>query len=195
MSRLSVAALSIIALVLVSRAARADDAAAQARVEAGPRWNLDARLGYAASWTTGQSYLALGAGLAAGLTLDVPIHFEVGALYHGGSTVMGENATIEYWSRNWSVLMHAAGGYQWTFAQRFLLRPQAIIGCVVISDEMRLGDVRREGFDALFVGGVGLVMHADLGGFHAGLDLRALSVPSRIASPIGGIYAAFGGEL
>jgi hypothetical protein len=192
MSRVSVAALSMIALAFGPSVARADDATAPPASQ--PRWHLDLRAGWAASWTTGQSYLGLGVGLAGGVTLPVPFHFEVGALYHGGSTVSAENDTIEYWSRNSSVLAHAAAGYDWNFDEGVVVRPQLIVGCVVISDSMRLGEVTRQGLEPLFVGGFGFVALAEFEGFHLGVDLRALSVPARIASPIGGIYALFGWE-
>jgi hypothetical protein len=192
MSRLSAAALLMTALVFGRAVARADDATAAPAP--GPRWHLDLRAGWAASWTTGQSYLGLGVGLAGGVTLKVPFHFEVGALYHGGSTVSAQNATIEYWSRNSSVLAHAAAGYDINFDEGVVVRPQLIAGCVVISDSMRLGDVTRKGLEPLFVGGWGVVALAEFKDFHVGLDLRALSVPSRIASPIGAMYALFGWE-
>jgi hypothetical protein len=192
MSRVNVAALLMIALASGGGVARADEAPAQPAP--GPRWHLDVRAGWAASWTTGQSYLGLGVGLAGGVTLRVPFHFEVGALYHGGSTVSAENDTIEYWSRNESVLAHAAAGYDVIFDAGVVVRPQLIVGCVVISDAMRLGEVKRNGLQALFVGGFGFVALAKFGGIHAGVDARALSVPARIASPIGGLYAVFGWE-
>jgi len=192
MSRVSAAAVLVIGLGFGGAVARADDATSQSGP--GPRWHLDARAGWAASWTTGQSYLGLGVGLAGGVTLRVPYHLEIGALYHGGSTVSAENATIEYWSRNSSVLAHAAAGYDVKFDEGVVVRPQLIIGCVVISDSMRLGEVTRKGLEPLFVGGFGLVALAEFEGFHVGLDMRALAVPSRIASPIGGMYALFGWE-
>ena len=49
MSRVSVAALVMIALACGGAVARADDAAAQPASE--PRWHLDVRAGWAASWT------------------------------------------------------------------------------------------------------------------------------------------------
>jgi hypothetical protein len=192
MSRVSMAALVMVALASGGTVARADDATAQPAAR--PRWHLDLRAGWGRSWTTGQSYLGLGIGLAGGVTLRVPFHFEVGAVYHGGSTVSAENATIEYWSRNSSVLAHAAAGYDWNFDEGVVVRPQLIVGGVLISDSMRLGEVTREGLQALFVGGFGFVALADFDDFHVGVDMRALSVPARIASPIGGMYLLFGWE-
>jgi hypothetical protein len=193
MSRVNMAALLVIALCSAGAIARADDATAEPASR--PRWHLDARVGWAESWTTGQSYLGVGAGVAGGVTLRTPFHFEVGALYHGGSTVSAENATTEYWSRNWSVLAHAAAGYDVSFDEGVVVRPQLIVGCVVISDSMRLGEVTREGVEPLFLAGFGFVALAEFDGFHVGVDMRALSVTARIASPIGGIYALVGWEL
>lgn len=192
MSRLSVAALLMIALVFGGAIARADDTTAEPA--SGPRWHLDLRAGWGRSWTTGQSYLGLGVGLAVGVTLRTPFHFEVGAIYHGGSTVSAKNATIEYWSRNSSVLALAAAGYDLQFDEGVVVRPQLITGCVVISDSMRLGDVSRKGLEPLYVGGFGFVALANFEDFHVGIDMHALSVPARIASPIGGMYLLFGWE-
>jgi hypothetical protein len=60
---------------------------------------------------------------------------------------------------------------------------------------MRLSELSRQGLDPLLAFGSGIVMLAYFGHVHAGIDGRALFVPSRVASPIGGIYAVFGFDL
>jgi hypothetical protein len=159
------------------------------------RWDLDTHMGYAASWTTGQSYLGFGTGLAAGVTLPFPVHFEVGAIYSAGSIDSAANRTIDYWSRQWSVLGHVAAGYDFAlFARRLVARPQAIVGCLLLADTTRLGAETRGGLDPLFTLGPGASLFVRFGDLHAGIDAHAFFVPSRVAAPIGAVYGLFGVE-
>ncbi|WP_437476328.1 hypothetical protein WME75_26145 [Sorangium sp. So ce1014] len=212
MSRLTCAAGLALAITVVAPAARGEGdvnaapapaARGERPVEAAPpaspppprRWSLGTRIGYAYAWNTGQSHLDLGTGLAGGVTFRVPIHLEIGVVYHGGSTISAGNDTIVYWSRQWSVLGHAAVGYELRrFANRFVVRPQMIVGGVFLSDTTQAGATKRHGVETLFTFGPGADLLVRFAGLHAGLDLRALFVPARVASPIGGIYGAFGFE-
>jgi hypothetical protein len=185
MPRLTCAALAL-AIGLVAPAARADD---------GPRWSLDARVGYATAWNTGQSYLGPGTGLALGVTFRVPIHLEIGAVYHAGSTVSAANDALVYWSRQWAVLAHAGVGYDVNLlARRLLLRPRVLFGGAFTSDTVQIGSDTRHTLDPTFTLGLGVDVLARFGGVHAGLDARALFVPSEVTAPIGGLYAVFGFE-
>ncbi|MFS8070507.1 MAG: hypothetical protein ACMG6S_29430 [Byssovorax sp.] len=208
MSRLTCSAGLALAITVVAPAARGEGdgnaapapaARGEGPVKAAPpppprlRWSLGTRIGYAYAWNTGQSHLDLGTGLAGGVTLRVPIHLEIGVVYHGGSTISAGNDTTFYWSRQWSVLGHAAVGYEFRrFAERFVVRPQMIVGGVFLSDTTQNGATERHGVETLFMFGPGADLLVRFAGLHAGLDLRALFVPARVASPIGGIYGVFG---
>ncbi|MDI3283521.1 hypothetical protein [Polyangium sp. 15x6] len=161
--------------------------------ETGHRWSVDARLGYATSWTTGQSYLGAATGLIGGWTFRVPIHVELGAAYHVGSIESAANDSLVYWSRRRSVFVHAAAGYDRTIlAGRLLVRPRLILGSFFIVDEAELGGAMREGIEPRFALGPGVDFLFRFGALHAGLDARALFVPSHVAAPIGGLFGVFG---
>lgn len=186
MPRVIVALALAVAAVLVASPARAEP----------PHWELDSRLGYADSWTTAQSYLGVGSGLAAGATLRVPVHLEIAALYHSGSVVSAANESVFYWSRQWSVLGNAAVGYDIrVHGGCLVLRPQAVLGAVFASDTTRIGDATRRGLDVLATMGLGGAALVRFGDLHAGIDARALFVPARVAAPIGAVYGVFGVEL
>jgi hypothetical protein len=181
--------LGLLAVMSVARTTRA---------EAPLRWNLDARVGYGAAWTTGQSYLGLGSGLAGGVTFRTPIHVELGAVVYSGSIVSAANGTMFYWSRDWSVLVRGAVGYDFAVAgtgaaPRFVLRPQVVAGGVFIADTTRFGaDVHRSEVQSLVTFGPGAAALVQVGEWHLGVDGSASFVPSRVAAPIGAVYGVFG---
>jgi hypothetical protein len=191
MSRLISALPLTLALVSFAEVARGDVVSGSS----GRRWDFDSRLGYGASWTTAQSYLGFGTGLAGGVTFRIPVHIEIGAMYSAGSRVSAANESFVYGSRDWSMLTHAAVGYELTFARHLVVRPHAIVGGVFIVDSMRLGDLTRHDLESIFVLGPGTAVLARFAGFHAGVDAHALFVPSRVAAPIGALYAVFGLEI
>ncbi|HVK68400.1 MAG TPA: hypothetical protein VM694_28275 [Polyangium sp.] len=189
MSRLTYAFLVSLVTTLIAPAARGE--APPARL----RWSVDARLGYATAWTTGQSYLGPATGLIGGLTFRVPIHVEVGAAYHVGSIESAANDTLVYGSRRRSVFVHAAAGYDRTMlAGRLLVRPRFILGSFFIVDEVQFGGVMRQGIEPRFTFGPGVDILIHFGALHAGIDARALFVPSHVAAPIGGLFGVFGVE-
>lgn len=191
MSRLTCAILVSLVTTLIPQTARGETVSGPPRL----RWSVDARLGYATSWTTGQSYLGPATGLVGGWTLGVPMHVELGAAYHVGSIESAANDTLVYRSRRRSVFVHAAVGYNRTIlAGRLLVRPRLILGSFFIVDEAELGGARREGVETRFALGPGVDFLYRFGALHAGLDARALFVPSHVAAPVGGLFGVFGIE-
>ncbi|MDI1444529.1 hypothetical protein [Polyangium sp. 6x1] len=192
MSRLTCAfVVSIVTTILMTPAARG---------EAPPtppqhRWSVDARLGYATAWTTGQSFLGPATGLVGGWTFRVPVHVELGAAYHVGSIESAVNDTLVYWSRRQSVFVHAAIGYDRAMqAGRLLVRPRLLLGSFFIVDEAELGGAMREGIEPRFAFGPGVDILYRFGDLHAGIDARAFFVPSHVAAPIGGLFGVLGVE-
>src|SRR4029079_17434582 len=134
-----------------------------------------------------------GTGLAGGVTLRVPVHLEVGLVYHGGSMVSAASRSIVYWSRAWSVVGPAAVGYDVAlFARRFILRPKVLAGGLLRSESTWLGGVTRRGTEPLFTAGPGVDLLVRFAGLHAGIDARGLVVPSEVAAPMAAVYAVFG---
>jgi hypothetical protein len=163
------------------------------------RWNVDARLSYGASFTTGQSYLGIGTGLAGGLTFGIPFHVEVGAMWFGGSKVSAQNSSLQYSEREWSTYSHLAAGYDIRAWQKHLvLRPQAIFGIFATSDTLSfvgaMGNVRERQVFATVALGPSLAVFGKWPGFHLGMEGQALLFPSRIAAPAGILTVVVGLE-
>jgi len=194
MSRLTLSLALTLGLVSVAAPARGEG---DTKAPPSPRirWDLGARVGHAASWTTAQSFLGAGTGLAGGVTFRVPIRLELGVVYHAGTTVSAANRALLYWSRQWSMLGHAGVGYDISmFARRFVLRPRLVAAGVFVSDTTQVGAATRRGIEPVFGLGPAADILVRFGALHAGVDARALFVPSRVAAPIGGIYGVFGFE-
>ncbi len=171
---------------------------AQARAAGAERatWSVDARAGYAASWSTGQPSLGFGTGLSGGVTFALPVHLEASATYYAGSVDSARNATIRYWSRQWSLFGAASAGWDARLvARRLVLRPKVVLGCVALFDTTELASSTRRGPDALLAFGPGLDALVMLGGAHGGIAGHALFVPSRVAAPIGAAQAVFGADF
>jgi hypothetical protein len=158
-----------------------------------PRWSIDSRVGYGASFTTAQSYLGAGTGVAAGVTFGVPLHVELGATWYAGSIVSAENASIVYWSRDWSVLAQAAAGWDFSLLTgRLVARPQIVLGAAFVSDTTLLAGEKRHTLEPRLTIGPGAALLVHLAGVHVGFDGRASFVPSWVAAPIGEIGAVVG---
>jgi hypothetical protein len=184
-----------LALVSIAPPSHAESHAEAVREPPEIRWDFGARIGYASPWTTAQSFLEAGTGLAAGATFPLHIRLELGVIYHVGTTVSAENASTLYWSRQWSMLGHAAAGYELAmFSRRFVVRPRLLAAGLFVSDTTQLGAERRSGIEPFFAFGPAADVLVRFGALHAGIDARALFVPSRVAAPMGGLYGIFGLE-
>jgi hypothetical protein len=129
------------------------------------------------------------------VTLRIPVHFELGVTYHGGSTVSAANQTIGYWSRAWSIAGNAGVGYDFTlFTRRFIVRPRVLAGCLLLSEATQLGRDERRRTEPVFTVGPGADLLVRFAGLLAGVDARAAVLPSRVAAPVGALYAVFGFE-
>ncbi|MBK6692025.1 MAG: hypothetical protein IPG50_07440 [Myxococcales bacterium] len=178
-------------LLATPRAALADEIAPQARRVA---FTFDSRIGYGATFTTGQPFLGAGTGLAVGMTLPSRFHFELGALAHLGSAKAAVGPGATFHARYASFLGLAGAGYDWSLARALVLRPSLVAGGILIAGSTQVGTERERDVRPLFLVGPSLACLVRFGRFHAGADATAFFVPARVAAPVATTYALFGFE-
>lgn len=182
---------SLALLLATPRETLADENAPRARRVA---FTFGSRIGYGATFTTGQPFLGAGTGLAAGITLPSRFHFELGALAHLGSAKAAVGPGATFHARYASFLGLAGAGYDWSLSRALVLRPSLVAGGILVAGSTQVGTERERDVRPLFLVGPSLACLVRFGRFHAGADATAFFVPARVAAPMATTYALFGLE-
>lgn len=194
MSRLMACCAVSVAITLTVSAVRAQDGSASAPPRLPIHWTYDARIGYAFAFTTGQSFMGPGTGLALGATLPARVHFDLGAMLYAGSIESGVARPMVFRSRQSSGTAYASAGYDFMPHRVLTIRPCVLAGAILLASETRIGARAVREVTPLAMVGPALAILGRTRGFHFGIDLEAAFVPARVAAPVVASYALFGIE-
>lgn len=176
--------------------ARADDRAGDAGSpgEHEAVWTIDARAGYASSWTTGVSHLGVGEGLALGHTWASKLHLELQGLHFQGQEVSAGNATITYRAEYSSTQVQAGFGYGLALG-RLLVRPYVQSGLSFVDGHTTVGTAKLRDEITRWMVGPSVAVLVRVSRFVVGVDGQAFFVLTTVAAPSLGVFGVFGIEL